>query len=125
MDTVYPCPAHLKPLSQRLAGAVWVCPVTAPFGEAATVASPAFSLAAMKVTIDMSNEDVGFLDAYASRHRLDGRSGAVRKAVELLRFSELGPAYERAWDEWHSSGEAAVWSGADKDGYMPESREAG
>ena len=44
---------------------------------------------------------------------------------ELLRFSELGPAYERAWDEWHRSGESAVWEGADKDAYVPESRETG
>ena len=89
------------------------------------VASSARNLVVMKVTIDLSNEDVAFLDAYTSRHGLEGRSAAVRKAAELLRFSELGPAYERAWDDWHSSGEAAVWSGADKDGYMPESREAG
>lgn len=79
----------------------------------------------MKVTIDLSQDDIAFLDAYAKRHKADGRSDAATKAVELLRFSELGPAYERAWDDWHKSGESAVWSGADKDAYDPESREVG
>lgn len=79
----------------------------------------------MKVTIDLSKEDIAFLDAYAKRHGIEGRSDAAAKAVELLRFSELGPAYERAWDDWAKSGESAVWSGADKDGYVPDSKEAG
>jgi hypothetical protein len=77
----------------------------------------------MKVTIDIPKEDIGFLDEYARRHDVDGRSGAARRAVELLRSSELGPAYERAWDDWHKSGESAVWSGTDKDAYVPEPRE--
>lgn len=83
------------------------------------------TIRAMKVTIDLSQEDITFLDDYAMRHAADGRSGAARKAVELLRFSELGPAYERAWDDWRRSGESAVWEGADKDAYDPESREGG
>lgn len=77
----------------------------------------------MKITIDLSKEDIAFLDEYGRRHDVDGRSGAARKAVELLRFSELGPAYERAWDDWHKSGESAVWAGTDKDAYVPEPRE--
>ena len=79
----------------------------------------------MKVTIDLAQEDIAFLDDYAKRHGADGRSAAASKAVELLRFSELGPAYERAWDDWHRSGESAVWEGADKDAYDPESKEDG
>ena len=76
----------------------------------------------MKITIDLPEEDIGFLDDYAKRHGVEGRSDAARRAVELLRLSELGPAYERAWDDWYESGESAVWSGADKDGYVPGSR---
>ena len=79
----------------------------------------------MKVTLDLPKEDIEFLDDYASRHGRPGRSDAARKAVELLRFSELGPAYEHAWDDWHKSGEATVWEGADADGPAGSDGEVG
>lgn len=41
---------------------------------------------------------------------------ARRKAVDLLRAAELGPAYERAWKEWSASGEAADWETTVGDG---------
>ena len=69
----------------------------------------------MKVTIELSRDDVAFLDDYASRRGLKDRSEAATKAVELLRFSELGPAYEHAWDDWYKSGESAVWEAVEQD----------
>ena len=69
----------------------------------------------MKVTIELSRDDVAFLDDYASRRGLNGRSDAATKAVALLRFSELGPAYEHAWDDWYKSGESAVWEAVEQD----------
>lgn len=77
----------------------------------------------MKVTIELSRDDVAFLDDYATRRHLKDRSDAARKAVELLRFSELGPAYEHAWDDWHKSGESAVWEAVDQD-EVPETSES-
>ena len=40
----------------------------------------------MKVSVSLPDEDVHFLDACAD-------------SVGLLRASDLGPAYEEAWDE--------------------------
>jgi len=39
----------------------------------------------------------------------------LHKAVRLLRASELGPAYEDAWEEW-SRGEADAWESTVSDG---------
>jgi hypothetical protein len=33
----------------------------------------------------------------------------------MLRAAELGPAYAEAWEEWHASGDAAVWDAATGD----------
>ncbi len=63
----------------------------------------------MKLSVSLPDEDVAFLDQYADQQELDSRSAAVQRAVMLLRASELGDAYESAWDEWSSSGEAGVW----------------
>ena len=63
----------------------------------------------MKVSVSLPNEDVEYLDSYARQQRLPSRSAALQKAVRLLRASELGAAYESAWDEWEASGEAEAW----------------
>ena len=70
----------------------------------------------MRISIELSREDIAFLDDYADRHGRMERSAAVTKAVEFLRQSELGPAYEVAWDDWHKSGESAVWAAVEEDG---------
>lgn len=54
----------------------------------------------MKVSVSLPGDDVVFLDEYASRHGMASRSAAVRRAVELLRASQLGPAYAEAWATW-------------------------
>lgn len=63
----------------------------------------------MKLSVSLPDEDVEFLDAYAEAQRIGSRSAVVHKAVRLLRSSELGPAYEDAWDEWRESSDAALW----------------
>lgn len=73
----------------------------------------------MKVTIDLSQDDLDFLDEYTRKHGHESRSHAVHRAVDLLRASELGPAYEAAWDEWERSGDAEVWSATAGDGLEP------
>ena len=70
----------------------------------------------MKVSISLPDADVEFLDAYAEERGLDSRSAAVHKAVRMLRTAELGAAYEAAWDEWYSSGDAAAWDATVADG---------
>ncbi len=54
----------------------------------------------MKVSVSLPDEDVEFLDAYASTRGVGSRSAAVHRAIRLLRASELGAAYEEAWAEW-------------------------
>ena len=63
----------------------------------------------MKVSLSIPNADVEFLDSYAHEHGIKSRSAAVQRAIGLLRASELGDAYELAWQEWEQSGEAELW----------------
>jgi Arc/MetJ-type ribon-helix-helix transcriptional regulator len=69
----------------------------------------------MKVSVSLPEEDIEFLDAYAARQG-GSRSAVVHKAVRLLRASQLGPAYEAAWEEWADGDDAAVWDSTVRDG---------
>jgi Arc/MetJ-type ribon-helix-helix transcriptional regulator len=69
----------------------------------------------MKVSVSLPDEDVDFLDAYADSQGFASRSAVVHKAVRLLRASELGPAYEDAWDDW-SREDADAWESTVRDG---------
>ena len=68
------------------------------------------------MSVSLSNDDVEYLDEYASERGLTSRSAALQKAVRLLRTSELGAEYENAWTEWEESGEAAAWEPTVGDG---------
>lgn len=70
----------------------------------------------MKVSISLPDEDVAFLDAYANSQGIASRSAVMHKAVRLLRASELGPAYEDAWEEWSNSDDATAWESTVSDG---------
>lgn len=70
----------------------------------------------MKVSVSLPAEDVEFLDSYASAQGIESRSAAVHKAVGLLRATQLGDAYEEAWDSWESSDDASAWESAAADG---------
>ena len=70
----------------------------------------------MKVSVSLPDEDVEFLDAYAKSKGIESRSAVVHKAVRLLRASELGAAYEDAWQEWAESGVAEEWDAVMGDG---------
>ena len=72
----------------------------------------------MKVSVSLPDEDVEFLDAYASTQGISSRSAALHKAVRLLRASELGPAYEGAWDEWSIGEDGRFWEGTVEDGVL-------
>ncbi len=70
----------------------------------------------MKVSISLPDEDVEYLDAYARTQGLESRSAALRKAVRLLRASELGAAYEDAWAEWVAGDDGELWDTVLADG---------
>jgi len=70
----------------------------------------------MKLSVSLPDDDVEFLDHYAARQGMGSRSAAVHEAVRLLRASELGPAYEGAWDEWAGSEDARLWDTTSGDG---------
>lgn len=59
---------------------------------------------------------VAFLDAYAEANHIESRSAVLHIALRLLRTSELGAAYEEAWQEWTESGMANDWDVASGDG---------
>ncbi len=70
----------------------------------------------MKLSVSLPPDDVSFLDAYAEAQGIASRSAVLHKAVRLLRASELGPAYQTAWEEWDGSEEATLWDQATGDG---------
>lgn len=70
----------------------------------------------MKLSVSLPDEDVEFLDAYAKAQGIGSRSAVMHKAVRLLRSSELGPAYEDAWQEWSASDDAGAWETTTADG---------
>jgi Arc/MetJ-type ribon-helix-helix transcriptional regulator len=70
----------------------------------------------MKLSVSLPDDDVEFLDRYASTQGIESRSAVVHKAVRLLRASELGPAYEDAWSNWAESDDGELWDAAVDDG---------
>jgi len=70
----------------------------------------------MKLSVSLPDDDVEFLDAYAKARGIESRSAAVHAAVRQLRVSELGTAYEDAWQEWAESGAADEWDAVTGDG---------
>lgn len=76
----------------------------------------------MKLSVSLPDEDVEFLDAYASAQGVGSRSAALHRAVRLLRATELTGAYEDAWAEWASSDDAALWESTVTDGVTDATR---
>jgi hypothetical protein len=74
----------------------------------------------MKISLSIPSIDVEFLDNYAHEHGIESRSAAVQRAISALRVSELGDAYELAWQEWEDSGETELWESTVADG-LPHS----
>jgi hypothetical protein len=70
----------------------------------------------MKLSISLSEEDVKFLETYAAEQGLPSRSAALQKAILVLRSSVLGPAYDRAWQEWREDEANEAWEAASGDG---------
>ncbi len=54
----------------------------------------------MKLSISVPDDEVIFLDDYAATHQISSRSAVIRRALRLLRASELEAAYASAFTEW-------------------------
>jgi len=76
----------------------------------------------MKLSVSLPDDDVAFVDQYASRRGATSRSSVIHRAIQLLRMSELEDAYADAWDEWQQDGSEAAWSGATNDGIADAAR---
>ena len=70
----------------------------------------------MKLTVSLPDEDVAFLDAYASGRGIESRSAVVHRAVRLLQAGEMSVDYEAAWTEWAASADAVLWEPTAADG---------
>lgn len=70
----------------------------------------------MKVSVSLPDEDVQFLDSYAHEAGIPSRSAVMHRAVDLLRATQLGDAYEDAWAEWAAAGDEDVWDATAGDG---------
>jgi antitoxin MazE9 len=70
----------------------------------------------VKVSVSLPQDDVEFLDQYASDHGIDSRSAVLQRAVRLLRTTGLTAAYAEAWTDWEHHGDAALWESTDADG---------
>ena len=70
----------------------------------------------MKLSISLPDEDVDFLDVFAHRAGMNSRSAVVHQAIAMLKAADLADDYERAFNEWHDTGEVAVWDTASVDG---------
>jgi Arc/MetJ-type ribon-helix-helix transcriptional regulator len=76
----------------------------------------------MKVSISLPDEDLTFIDDYASRRNMGSRSSVLHRAIALLREADMESAYATAWDEWSSSGEAGQWEATVQDGATDAAR---
>jgi hypothetical protein len=70
----------------------------------------------MKVSVSLPEDDIKYLDSYARSQGIDSRSAVLRKAVGLLRATELEDSYAGAWATWDSSGDAEAWEPVTGDG---------
>ncbi len=71
----------------------------------------------MKVSVNISEDDVRFIDAQAASGAFSSRSAAIQASIRMLRESRLVDDYAEAFDEWRGSPESALWASTDADGF--------
>ncbi len=69
----------------------------------------------MKVSVNLPDEDLRFLAEYSEAHNGLSRSGALQRAVRLLRASQLSQSYADAFEDWDDD-ESHVWDTTVADG---------
>jgi Arc/MetJ-type ribon-helix-helix transcriptional regulator len=80
------------------------------------------SIADVKLSVSVSEDDVALLDEYARTSGLRSRSAVIQRAIHLLRHADLESDYAAAWEDWESSGERAAWEVTVDDGFPHASR---
>lgn len=73
----------------------------------------------MKLSVSLPDEDVAFLDSYASEHESGSRSAAIQQAVRLLRAAALEHDYAEAYRDWSEGPDAGIWDRTAGDGLGP------
>jgi Arc/MetJ-type ribon-helix-helix transcriptional regulator len=76
----------------------------------------------MKLSVSLPQEDIAYIDEYATRMGAHSRSAVLQQAVSLLRTSELESAYAAAFEEWQRSEDRDLWENAAGDGLSDASR---
>jgi Arc/MetJ-type ribon-helix-helix transcriptional regulator len=76
----------------------------------------------MKISVSLPQEDVTFVDKYATRTEAESRSAVIHTAIGLLRAAELEAEYTEAFAEWDASEDAAFWDRTSGDGITDEAR---
>ena len=86
------------------------------FDAGGTAGATPGSIAGMKLSVSLPDEDVAFVDEYAHRLGTSSRSSVLQHAIGLLRAAELETDYTLAFEEWSESDDAALWEPASADG---------
>jgi antitoxin MazE9 len=76
----------------------------------------------MKVSVSLPEDDVAFVDEYASRLGIPSRSSVLHRAIQLLRMSELEDSYAAAFTEWEADEDARLWDRTAGDGLTDAAR---
>lgn len=70
----------------------------------------------MKLSVSLPDEDVAFLDEYASEIDADSRSAVIQYSIKLLRQHRLVAEYDEAFAEWEGSEDQRLWESVVGDG---------
>ena len=76
----------------------------------------------MKVGVSLPDEDVAFIDEYATRTGSKSRSAVLHQAIALLRSADLEDAYAEAWHERDAQEDAEAWEVTSADGIADAAR---
>ncbi|WP_432003253.1 ribbon-helix-helix domain-containing protein [Streptomyces sioyaensis] len=76
----------------------------------------------MKISVSLPQEDLAFVDEYATRTEAESRSAVIHAAIELLRAAELESEYTEAFEEWDASEDAELWDRTSGDGLADAAR---
>jgi len=74
----------------------------------------------MKLSVSLPDEDIEFIDAFAELRGAPSRSAVLKRAVAMLRQSQLAESYADAFAEWDQSSDANAWESATDDGWTSE-----
>lgn len=71
----------------------------------------------MKVSVNIPDDDLRFIDAQAASGAFSSRSAAIQASIRMLRESRLVDDYAEAFDDWRGSADSALWAATDTDGF--------